>query len=201
MVYYNLLIQQFQLQITFDCQFNFEEIIEKLKNTKNKNLFIYLDDDDQKIEQLIVRSTYHGEYLSIIQQIQNDIHQHFQDFSIKNIQIKSSTSNQGIPINDIDKQLFWKNTFQFNYKVSIDEQLFKIIKNKLKSNTKFNSFTYFIKRINHQKFHYFIQMSLNNVGLDKALQMSNEFINYLKIIPRKSFKIEQQFIVYDKNFI
>jgi len=193
----------FQVQILFD---NSKAILEKLKikcqKIGNNNLFIYLiDDNDQKIKQLMIHLTYHGEYPLIIQQIQNDIHTNFQDFLIKNVQIKSSISNQGIPMNDIDKQLFWKNTFQFNYKLSRNQELLSTIKTKLKANTLFNSFTYCIKRIDRQKFDYFIQMSLNNVGLENALKMSDAFLSCLKRISRNSVKIQQQFILYDNNFI
>ena len=174
----------------------------KCENTKYKILFIHLD-IDQKIKQLVVQSSYHGEYPSIIQRIQEEVHRHFQDFSIENIQIRSSLSNQGIPINDIDKQLLWYEktfSFQFNYQFSLIDKLFHIIQKKLKSDPKFNSSIHLIQQINQQHLDYCIQISFTDVGKDKALKMSEAFINtYLRTIPRQSMKIQKGFLVYHTN--
>jgi hypothetical protein len=73
-----------------------------------------------KLQQLITILSYHGQYLSILQQIQEEIHQNFQDFNIEGIQIKSLLSNEGLPRNDVDKQLFWNEKhfcFQFHYRI------------------------------------------------------------------------------------
>ncbi len=140
----------------------------------------------------------------IIQQIQEEIHQNFQDFNIEGIQIKSLLSNEGLPRNDIDKQLFWNEKhfcFQFHYRILLkqefDQKLFQIIQKKCKFNIHLSPFI--IKRIDHKKYQYMTKMSLFDVGQEKALDMNNQYVEYLRRTLRLPSKIQCEFIVYDTN--
>jgi hypothetical protein len=207
----NIIKGTFKAQIIFDCKSNFEQVIGKLKikceNTKYEIpcLYLYVDQNKNKFEKLIVIASFDGQYPSIIQQIQEEVYQYFQDFIIEDIQIKSSIENEGLPINDIDKQLFWNEkifSFQFHYQILIKKKLFPIIQYQLASISRFNSYlsAYIIKRIDNRTFHYIIQMSLSDVGRDKALMMSDEFFNFLKRNIRRSImKIQREFTLYGKN--
>jgi len=74
----------------------------------------------QKPQQLIVSSQYNGEYPSIVKQIEDEAYRHFKNFNIIRIKIKSLASNEGVPKNDFDKELFWNdktNYFEIRYKM------------------------------------------------------------------------------------
>jgi hypothetical protein len=83
--------------------------------------------DDKEIDhppQLIVSSHYHGEYPSIVKDIEEEVYKYFHDFHIIFITIQSLLSNEGVPQSDFEQQLFSNSTtnyFEFRYKVSLEK--------------------------------------------------------------------------------
>ncbi|CAF1324846.1 unnamed protein product [Rotaria sordida] len=202
----------FEAQITFDCTQNPEQVIEKLKraceNTKYNLLLIQLDtkQGNKRLQQFMTSSFHCGEYPSIVQQIKEEAHQHFQEFNIIRIKIKSSTSNECIPQKDIDMKLFWnkgRNYFEFNYHLSLKndpqgEQLKKLI-NKCQSNYRLNSQVSFnvIKQINEKNFHHRITMDLFRVGRKRAFEINDEIVEYSTRNDFPSPEITYGFVLYD----
>ncbi|CAF5072616.1 unnamed protein product, partial [Rotaria sp. Silwood1] len=52
--------------------------------------------------QLITSSSYCDEYSSIVKQIEEKVHEHFKQFNIIHIKIKTLASSEGVPQTDID---------------------------------------------------------------------------------------------------
>ncbi|CAF2980554.1 unnamed protein product [Rotaria sp. Silwood2] len=202
----------FEAQITFDCTQNTEKVIEKLKqlcdNTKYNLLLIQLDtkQGNKKLQQLMTSSFHCGEYQSIVQQIKEEAHQHFQEFNIVRIKIKSSTSNEGVPQTDIDMKLFWnkiRNYFEFNYHVSLEsdhkgESLRKFI-NQCQTNYRLNSqlSRTVIKQINEKNFHHRITMDLFHIGRRRAFEINDEIVEYSTQNNFPSPEITSSFTIYD----
>ena len=204
----NVIKGTFEVQIRFHCKSNTKQLIEniqmKCQTTKYRIVSRQLDPDKNNIfKHLIVIGKYDGQYPSIIQQIQEDVHEHFQEFVIEDIRIKSSITNEGVPINDIDKRLFWNEkifSFQFHYQIPMKQKLVPTIQRQLKSNSTFYPYLsfYIIKQIHHQTFDCVVQMSLSDVGRDTALQMHKQFNNFLRGLYRQ-VKIQEEFCIYDTN--
>ncbi|CAF1495001.1 unnamed protein product [Rotaria sp. Silwood1] len=210
----NIIKGTFKVYITFDCKRNSEQVIEKLKktcqNTKYKIAFIQLCADQKKknLQQLIAFSYYHGEYPSIIEQIERKVHEQFKDFNILRIQIKSLASNEGVPQTNIDKQLFWNEKsyyFEFHYRIilkrELDGDFLKLLQKRCESNSTYKLYLspYAFKQIDHKKFHYIIIMRLFDVGRDGAIQMNYNVVKYDKGILCLPSNVEPEFIVYDTN--
>ncbi|CAF4163631.1 unnamed protein product [Rotaria sp. Silwood2] len=152
-------------------------------------------------------SSFHcGEYQSIVQQIKEEAHQHFQEFNIVRIKIKSSTSNEGVPQTDIDMKLFWnkiRNYFEFNYHVSLEsdhkgESLKKFI-NQCQTNYRLNSqlSRNVIKQINEKNFHHRITMDLFHIGRRRAFEINDEIVEYSTQNNFPSPEITSSFTIYD----
>ncbi|CAF3729597.1 unnamed protein product [Rotaria sp. Silwood1] len=210
----NIIKGTFKVYITFNCKRNSEQVIEKLKktcqNTKYKIAFIQLCADQKKknLQQLIAFSYYHGEYPSIIEQIERKVHEQFKDFNILRIQIKSLASNEGVPQTNIDKQLFWNEKsyyFEFHYRIilkrELDGDFLKLLQKRCESNSTYKLYLspYAFKQIDHKKFHYIIIMRLFDVGRDGAIQMNYNVVKYDKGILCLPSNVEPEFIVYDTN--
>ncbi|CAF4307128.1 unnamed protein product, partial [Adineta steineri] len=209
----NIIKGSFEAMITFDCNNNNIENLEKLcNNTKYKLILIHagIDQDKNKSEQLIVSCQYHGEYPLIIRQIEQEIYHDFQDFNIVRLQIESLVSNEGVPEGFTERKLFWNrsNYFIFYYLIPLEkdgkgENLKKIV-NTYRSKHRFNSDNIDLlhnefKQINNENLHYISIMRLFNVGREKALVINDEIIensnrNNLPLTLMKS-----SFIVYEKN--
>ncbi|CAF3420839.1 unnamed protein product [Rotaria sp. Silwood1] len=204
----------FEAQIIFDCTQNTEQVIEKLKqacdNTKYTLHLIQLDtkQGNKRLQQLMTSSFHCGEYQSIVLQIKEEAYQHFQEFNIVRIKIKSSTSNEGIPQTDIDMKLFWnkiRNYFEFNYHVSLEndhngENLKKFInqcqvKYRLNSQLSRNK----SKQINEKNFHHRITMDLFHVGRKRAFELNDEIVKYSTSNNFPPPEITYGFIIYDSS--
>ncbi len=207
----NIIIGTFNVHITFNCQSNFGQIMNKLKNKCRNTKYqiaciqtIVSQKSADQLQQLIVIRSYYGEYPSIIEPIQKEVHQDFAGFDIAGITIKSLASNEGVPKTDIDKQLFWNESiccFEFHYHVLTSqahgENLFRKIERR--TNYRFGLYlSYVIKRMDRKKFSM-LKMSLFHVGQKKAFELNDELINNLKSIFRVPSEMEQEFIVYDTN--
>ncbi|CAF1560049.1 unnamed protein product [Adineta steineri] len=209
----NIIKGSFEAMITFNCNDNNIENLEKLcNNTKYKFILIHsgIDQDKNKSEQLIVSSQYHGEYPLIIRQIEQEIYHDFKDFNIVRLQIESLVSNEGVPEGFTEKKLFWNrsNYFAFYYLIPLEkdgkgENLKKIV-NTYRSKHRFNSDNIDLlhnefKQTIDNNLHYISIMRLFNVGREKALVINDEIIensnrNNLPLTLMKS-----AFIVYEKN--
>ncbi|CAF4324333.1 unnamed protein product, partial [Rotaria sordida] len=128
----NIIKGTFKVHITFGCKSNSEQVIENLKKTCEKTKYkiafiqLYADKKKNNLQQLIAFSYYHGEYPSIVQEIEKEIHEQFKNFNILRIQIKSLASNEGIPQINIDKELFWNEKtyyFEFHYRIVLKHEL------------------------------------------------------------------------------
>ncbi|CAF4407096.1 unnamed protein product [Rotaria sp. Silwood2] len=210
----NIIQGSFQAQITFDCSNNTEEIMKKLQkqceNTKYKILVIDFEakEENDKVQQLMISSYYCGEYPSIVKQIEEEVYQQFQNFNIIRIKIASLTSNESIPVTDIDKKLFWNketNYFEFHYKVlvreDVEEQNLTKLRNICQSNNPFHLHVSYntLKQPNEKKFHYMVTMRLFDVGRESAFQNNDEVIQYLTKNNFPPLKVVREFIVYDTH--
>ncbi|CAF1280640.1 unnamed protein product [Didymodactylos carnosus] len=122
----NIILDTLKVHITFNCQPNFGQTVNKLKskcqNTKYQIAFLRTSNNQKndELQQVIVIRSYHGEYPSIIGPIQKEVNEDFTGLDIGGITIKSSASNEGVPKTDIEKELFWNETihcFDFHYRV------------------------------------------------------------------------------------
>ncbi|CAF3549136.1 unnamed protein product [Rotaria sp. Silwood1] len=210
----NIIKGTFEAHVTFDCSYNTEEIVEKLEkaceNTKYKIIFI--DSATQQLEgehiQLITSSSYSGEYPSIVKQIEKEVHEHFKQFNIKRIKIKSLASNEGVPQTDIDKRLFWsKKTyyFEFHYKILVKKGRGENKLNKLRticqSNRKFclrASYNAF-KQLDQKHFHYTVTTRLFDSDREKAFKSNDAIVEYLTKNNFPPLETVSEFIVYDTH--
>ncbi|CAF4969530.1 unnamed protein product [Rotaria sp. Silwood1] len=210
----NIIKGTFEAHVTFDCSYNTEEIVEKLEkaceNTQYKIIFI--DSATQQLEdehiQLITSSSYSGEYPSIVKQIEKEVHEHFKQFNIKRIKIKSLASNEGVPQTDIDKRLFWsKKTyyFEFHYKILVKKGRGENKLNKLRticqSNRKFclrASYNAF-KQLDQKHFHYTVTTRLFDSDREKAFKSNDAIVEYLTKNNFPPLETVSEFIVYDTH--
>ncbi|CAF3001093.1 unnamed protein product [Rotaria sp. Silwood2] len=210
----NLVKGTFEAHVAFDCSYNTEQVVEKMKktcdNTKYKILLI--DSDTQQLEdehiQLTTSSSHSGEYPSIVKQIEEEVHEHFNQFNIIRIKIKSLASNEGVPQTDIDKRLFWcqkKYYFEFHYKILVNKCRGGNKLNKLRticqSNRKFRlhvSFNVF-KQLDEKHSHYMVITRLFDVARENAFKSSDAIVEYLTKNNFPPLETVSEFIVYDTH--
>jgi hypothetical protein len=191
----------FEAHITLDCT---EQAIEKLKTACENTHFIHSDND--KSLQLVISSSYHGEYPSIVKQIEEEVYQHFADFQIRRIQIESLVSNEGVPRTYIDKKLFWNKTnyFQFHYSVPLEKdrhgEKFKKLINTCQSKYRLNLdlSRHRFKQIDGNNLQYISIVCFLNVGQEKAFEINDEIIKYSAEHNFPSTTIKHAFVVYDR---
>ena len=158
--------------------------------------------------QLIAIRSYRGEYPSIIPLIEKEVHEDFAGFDIVGITVKSSISNIGVPINDIDTKLFWDeqiNCFEFDYQLSphqlcLNRTFYGIMKSlhgKRRLESSLSLYT--LKRTDPNVFQDRCKISLFNVGRQTALEVNNEVMNGARQYFHRLSKIEPEFIVYHTN--
>lgn len=183
-------------------------MIENLKKIceSTKYQVLYIQSNENKSQQIIVFANYDGEYPSIIQQVEEDAYQHFQDLNIMRIKIGTSASNTGVPETDTEKKLFWHNTanyFEFYYDIPLEKdrrgEKFKKILNTYRSKHRMNSECMDFSRIEIQELDkknsdYIFTMHLFVVGREKSSFINNE------IFRDATQTIKHHFIVYDQEF-
>jgi hypothetical protein len=210
----NIVKGTFEAHITFDCAHNTEKYIENLKktceNTKYKIIFINLNtrQQDDKLQQLMTSSYHCGEYPSIVEQIKEEAYKHFKDFNIVRIKIESLASNEGVPLTDIDKRIFWddeSNYFEFHYKIlvknggkkdnlqELQDICQRYYQNKL--HLSHNAF----QQVDEKNFHYMITMRLFNNGRDSAFETNESIVQYLTANKFPPLKVVREFIVHDSH--
>jgi hypothetical protein len=213
----NIVRGTFEVNITFDCTEDAEHVIDKLKkvcrNTKYKIVFVQwmkYHEEKENCRELMVLSHYKGEYPSIVKQIEDEAYQHFQDFEITGMKIKSSISNEGVPQSDLEKQSFWNditNYFELRYKVPSkeDPEGEKITHLRDMYSTSFKnrndvrlSQKAFMKKPKRDR-QYMLTICLSDVGRGTAFVKNDEIVKYLTRNKFPPLKVIREFIVYDTN--
>jgi len=157
----------------------------------------------QKPQQLIVSSQYNGEYPSIVKQIEDEAYRHFKNFNIIRIKIKSLVSNDGVPKNDFNKELFWNdktNYFEIRYKMLLKKDQEKklsdlqVVCGLCIYDNWFLSHKVFMKKPK-KDLQYMITMRLFNVGRTNAFTKSNKTMKCLTELHWTPLKMINEFIV------
>lgn len=184
-------------------------MIEDLKKIceSTKYQVLYIQSNENKSQQIIVFANYDGEYPSIVQQVEEDADQHFQDLNIMRIKIETSACNTGVPETDTEKKLFWDHTgnyFEFYYHIPLENdrrgEKFKKILNTYRSKHRMNSeYMDFsrtqIQELDKKNSDYIFTMRLFVVGREKSSLINNE------IFQDATQTIKHHFIVYDRDFL
>ncbi|CAF3516785.1 unnamed protein product [Rotaria sp. Silwood1] len=85
-----------------DAVFNyFDKLSTEYKTKLNTLVLANVVKEDENV-QLITSSSYCDEYSSIVKQIEEKVHEHFKQFNIIHIKIKTLASSEGVPQTDID---------------------------------------------------------------------------------------------------
>jgi hypothetical protein len=199
----------------FDITNNTEEVIAKLQEIVKtiKCKIISIDRSRStyswrfQSQQAIVSSCHHGEYPSIVKEIEEEAYKTFQGFNIARIEIKTLASNEGIPRNGIEKQLFVggdSSYFRFRYRVLLrshdDIETLTMIQYQCQSPVRF-LFPTFNNQWNKRFFKdtQCVFVACINVGSEKALEVNEEIVKYLKMNDLPPSKVINEFVVYDSH--
>lgn len=204
----------FEAHVTFECSSRTDETIEALRktceNTEFKLIFIHLNADYGKaVENQLMTSSYHtGEYPSIVEEIEEKVYKTFSAFNIIRIKVEALASNEGVPMLDIEKKLFWDeetNYFEFHYKILLKRHnRVDPIRNLRQICERFRPARLHLSRnafqkIDDETFHYLITLRLFDVGRQSAFSFNEDVISYLKQSKYPPLKVVREFIVHDTH--
>lgn len=143
-----------------------------------------------------------GRYPDIVQEVQTMIDDKLQKDHVRGMKILCSADLPGVPLTDIDKELFWdkhSSYFEFSHKVELSSKGdFKYFRNSLSFNHWSVMYDTCLETSASSAYCY-VNVGVIHRGKESAFIQHRRIMNYLATNKALSLEVKQWFVVSDSN--